>query len=515
MDDNASPMRSERYLAEYLDVTDIGFVYFDVRGVVRDCNTAIARLLHTTTDQLIGLRLGSMVRLGASLSFAFDDPAAARAFDGTRIYRGAVVGFVFPDEPRRWLAVDSYPIVSDGQLRGVVATLTDMTAARTSERMLRLMADVTRTIATSPSQDDALQSFVDRLASVGEFTIAWVTVESERGGVVAHRAGEVAYLDEVSFEAPPDAPIWRGPTLRAIGTQQPVAVDVVARDADLSPWHERAAYFGIESFVALPLSLGRQRGALTIAAKDKFAFDAVVLAELRALVAEVELLVAHSRTRAELERSLRGTVSAMVRLTEIRDPYTAGHQARVSSLSRRLAEQLGWGADDVDLVSSAAALHDVGKIAVPSEILGRPGALSALEFEAVARHAELGAEIVDEASLSSVYVDVARHHHERLDGSGYPDGLADGAISPYARVVAVADVVEAMVHHRPYRPAWSLADAREELRGGSGVLYDSAVAEACMSLIDEGFVFEASSDSGPSSSGLTAPAGTASEKRKP
>ncbi len=509
VDNDTSPMRSARYLTEYLDATHVGFGYFDTRGVVRDCNEAIADLLHTTTDQLLGLAVRALAGSDGAGPFTFDDPAVARTFDTSRVYRNVVVGFVFAEHPRRWLSVDSYPVVENGRVRGVVATFTDVTAQRTDERMLRLLAEVTRTVPVAPDEDAALQSVVDTLCAVGEFPVAWVSRATPEGAVVTHRAGVVDYLDGLSFEAPAHAPIWMGPTLRALREERPVGVDSVLHDPDFAPWRDRAMHFGIESFLALPLALGRRRATLTVAAHDKFAFPPPIEDELRALVAEIELLVAHTRTRAELEHSLRGTVSAMVRLTEIRDPYTAGHQARVSALSRRLAERLNWCAGDIDAVASAAALHDVGKIAIPSEILGRPGPLSALEFEAVARHAELGAEIVEEASLSPVFVDVARHHHERLDGSGYPDHLVDGAISPFARLVAVADVVEAMVHHRPYRPAWTLGDAREELRHGAGVRYDAEVVDACIALIDEGFTFALARPSGVPIRGLTSDSGTA------
>ncbi|MGC8498557.1 MAG: HD domain-containing phosphohydrolase [Acidimicrobiales bacterium] len=509
VDDGTSPMRSARYLTEYLGATHVGFAYFDERGVVRDCNEAIANLLHTTVDQLLGLSVRTITRVDIATPFTFDDPDVAQTFDASQVYRNVVVGFVFAEHPRCWLSIDSYPVIESGRVRGVVVTFTDVTARRTDERMLRLLAEVTRSIPVASDEEAALQSVVDALCTVGGFLVSWVSRATDSGAVVTQRAGLVDYLDGLVFEAPADDPIWSGPTLRALRGGTTIGVEAVQLDPEFAPWRERASRFGVESFLAVPLSLGHRRATLTVGAPDKFAFSTAIEDELRALVAEIELLVAHVRTRAELERSLRGTVGAMVRLIEIRDPYTAGHQARVSALSRQLAERLHWCSEDVDAVASAAALHDVGKIAIPSEILGRPGPLSALEFEAVARHAELGAEIVEEASLSPVFVDVARHHHERLDGSGYPDHLVDGAISPFARLVAVADVVEAMVHHRPYRPAWSLADAREELRRGSGVRYDPEVVDACIGLIDEGFTFASTPPSGVPIKGLTSDAGTA------
>lgn len=191
--------------------------------------------------------------------------------------------------------------------------------------------------------------------------------------------------------------------------------------------------------------------------------------------------------RASLdEPSVAGTVAALSYMTELRDPYTARHQTGVADLSEAIARRLGMTDNDVHLIREAGVLHDVGKIAVPLEILVRPGAVSDLEYLMLQNHALMGAAILSRAEVPSLIVDVAREHHERLDGSGYPHGLMASDLSSAVRVVTVADVTEAMLHHRPYRPALAVGIVEHELNAGSGVRYDTTVVEVALSLLADG-----------------------------
>ena len=184
-----------------------------------------------------------------------------------------------------------------------------------------------------------------------------------------------------------------------------------------------------------------------------------------------------------LERTMRGSVSIAAHMVEKRDPYTAGHQEGVARLAVDIAKNLGMPAEQIDLVRTAALLHDIGKIAVPAEILVKPGKLDQYEWLIIQRHPSVGAEILEDAELGGPIADIIRQHHERLDGSGYPDGLAEADICLEARIVAVADVAEAMLAHRPYRPARTLEQTTEELERGRSSLYDSRVVDACLPLL--------------------------------
>ena len=196
------------------------------------------------------------------------------------------------------------------------------------------------------------------------------------------------------------------------------------------------------------------------------------------------------RKAAQLRRTVEGTVLAMGHVVESRDPYTAGHERRVAELAEAIAAALGMDDEEVDGVRLAGLIHDIGKIAVPAEILSKPGRLSEVEFNLIKQHARAGYEIIAAVEFSQPVADMVLQHHERLDGSGYPEGLTEAQILPQAKILAVADVAEAMSSHRPYRPSLGMDAALEELRGGAGYKYDAGVVAACVKLVEEdGFRF--------------------------
>jgi putative nucleotidyltransferase with HDIG domain/PAS domain S-box-containing protein len=193
--------------------------------------------------------------------------------------------------------------------------------------------------------------------------------------------------------------------------------------------------------------------------------------------------VSHLEQHAhEVRRHVETLVAALARTTEFRDPYTADHQLKVAVLSRQIAQQLGLTEECIRSIEVGASLHDIGKIAVPAEILARPGPLSAFEFELVKTHCRVGFDILTGIDLPWLITDIVLHHHERLDGSGYPEALTGSAISIGALIVGVADVVDAMASHRPYRPSLGIEAAREELRRNRGRLYDPAVVDAALAV---------------------------------
>jgi PAS domain S-box-containing protein/putative nucleotidyltransferase with HDIG domain len=197
------------------------------------------------------------------------------------------------------------------------------------------------------------------------------------------------------------------------------------------------------------------------------------------------------QSAAQLHRSLGGAVAALGATTEMRDPYTAGHQRRVAELACAIAVELGWGEGRIEALRTAALLHDIGKIVVPAEILSKPGRLTEVEMALIRGHAAAGAQAVAGIDFEGAVVEMIRQHHERLDGSGYPAGLRDDEILPEARILAVADVVEAMISHRPYRPALPMVEVLTEVGSGAGIRYDADVCAACIGLLQEkGFAFD-------------------------
>ena len=196
-----------------------------------------------------------------------------------------------------------------------------------------------------------------------------------------------------------------------------------------------------------------------------------------------------------LERSLEGTFKAMAMTLELRDPYMAGHQHRVSGLAVALAQEMNLPWDQIEGLRLAGLIHDIGKIATPAEIMAKPRRLSKSEFQLVKDHPRVGYEMVKDIAFPWPVAHIILQHHERLDGSGYPEGLAGDAVLPEARILAVADVVEAVCSLRPYRPALGIEKALEEVRKGRGLRYDARVVDACIRLFREGrFSFKRESE---------------------
>ena len=203
----------------------------------------------------------------------------------------------------------------------------------------------------------------------------------------------------------------------------------------------------------------------------------------RELVAARE---AQFRITEQLKSSLEQTINAIALALEKRDPYTAGHQRNVALLSSAIATELNMDPAAIEGVRLGATIHDIGKIYVPAEILSRPGRISETELGLIKSHPEVGYDIIKGVEFPWPVAHMVRQHHERLDGSGYPMGLREPDIVLEARIIAVADVIEAMSSHRPYRPAVGLEAAAKEIEANKGTLYDPQVVDAAITLYRAG-----------------------------
>ncbi len=187
----------------------------------------------------------------------------------------------------------------------------------------------------------------------------------------------------------------------------------------------------------------------------------------------------------KLRRITGATIQAMAQTVEVRDPYTAGHQKRVADLARAIATRMGLSSDRVDGIRMAGTIHDIGKISVPAEILSKPGLLTPLEFSLIKTHSQVGYDILKDIEFPWDIATMVLQHHERLDGSGYPQGITGDRILLDAKILTVADVVEAMASHRPYRPSLGLDKALEEIGDKRGRFYDPDAVDACVGLFSE------------------------------
>jgi PAS domain S-box-containing protein len=211
-------------------------------------------------------------------------------------------------------------------------------------------------------------------------------------------------------------------------------------------------------------------------------------AELHCALADAAQTLSTVRKEAEqAQRDLtHAAVDAIALMVEARDPYTGGHQQRVGGIAAAIANRLGLDSFTVEGIKLAATIHDIGKVAVPAEILTRPGKLTPPEWEMLTTHPQVGHDIIDPINFPWPIADMILQHHERLDGSGYPSGLSGESISLGARIIAVADVVEAMSSHRPYRPGLGLDVALAELKRGRATEFDPHIVDVCLTLCQDG-----------------------------
>jgi len=191
------------------------------------------------------------------------------------------------------------------------------------------------------------------------------------------------------------------------------------------------------------------------------------------------------KTIAMLQMALEGAIQTLTIATEVRDPYTSGHQRRVADLAISIAQEMGLAENVVAGIRMAGLIHDIGKLAVPAEILSKPSKINDLEFQLVKTHPEVGYDILKNIDFPWPVADIVLQHHERMNGSGYPRKLKKPDIIIEARIINVADVVEAMASYRPYRPSLGIEKSLEQISKNRGILYDDEVVDACLRLFRE------------------------------
>lgn len=374
--------------------------------------------------------------------------------------------------------------------------------ARTT-RAFRTLSGSTHALICSTDEPTLLQCVCDVAVVDGGYRMAWVGYredDEERSVIPMAYSGVEAELFTRIQVSWGDGPTAQGCAGRAIREARTVVIRDVSSEASFGAWREVAEEYGYRSVAGLPLfdHDGEVLGALLIYSAEADAFDSDETQLLEELSGHLSYGIADHRSRekrAEAERSLlasyarlenmtQDVVGAMGRIVEARDPYTQGHQARVATLAAALATEMGLSEPDVLALQMAALVHDIGKLGVPSEILTKPGALSRPEFSLIKEHSDQGYEILDGIAFEGPVAEIVRQHHERVDGSGYPRGLKGDDILVTAKILAVADVVEAMASHRPYRPAVGLAEGIQELQERSRA-YDPEVVETCVRLYEE------------------------------
>jgi HD-GYP domain-containing protein (c-di-GMP phosphodiesterase class II) len=379
--------------------------------------------------------------------------------------------------------------LDDPAVRGVILMVRDVSERTYLTRALRTLAGGNQALVRSTDELGLLRAMCDTVVDAGGYPLAWVGYAEDDAARTVRPvagAGVLDYLQDLRISWADDK-YGQGPTGMAIRTGTVQVAHDLRKATGFSPWRERSKAYGFLTSLVLPLSKqGQIIGALSIYSDEVGTFSPQSIGLLQELADELTYGIARLRDAARLSRSLEATIGALATISEIRDPYTAGHQCRVGALSAALAVDLGLSNDVVSGIRVAGELHDIGKIAVPTEILSRPGKLTPAEMELVKCHPRCGFDIVRRIEFPWPVAEMVLQHHERLDGSGYPLGLRGDQVLQGSRILAVADTVEAMSNHRPYRPALGLEMALAEITAGAGLRYDPEVVAACVGLFQQG-----------------------------
>lgn len=386
-----------------------------------------------------------------------------------------------------------------------VATFRDFTEFNRIDRALKAITAVTAAIIHAVDEEELLQTVCQKIVEVGGYSLAWVgylRTDKQKVQPIAYAGINNAYLAKLNINLQ-DPKRGKGPTGMALRTGKPVVSKDFKKDDTFKPWLKDALRRGFKSSIDIPLMADKEAfGVLSIYASETGVFDKEeqkllldMANNLAYAIISLQIRLEGNQTAQKLEKSLEKmqrilmqAVTSLGTALDTKDPYTAGHQKKVVRLAVAIAEELGLSKDQIEGISVAGNLHDIGKINVPSEILSKPGKLSNLEFAMIKTHCQAGFEIIKEIEFPWPVAEVLLQHHERMDGSGYPRGLRGNELLLESRIMAVADVVEAMASHRPYRPALGINVALEEISNNRGILYDPDVVDACLRVFwEKGF----------------------------
>jgi len=408
-----------------------------------------------------------------------------------------------------------HPIKDEsGRVVELFGTVQDVTERKLAEEQVRrhlerieALREIDRAITSTLDLTEVLDTILEELERVIPYHSAGIFLFSE--GIARLTAGrgfpDMERVLQISF------PVEEDPlTCELLQGKHPlVLADAQADERFLA----RGGTEYVRSWIGVPLiASGRVVGFLAVDHREPGFYDKESAEMAQAFASQVTIAIENARLyeeaqrelaerkRAEeelrqsfekLRRALEGTVTTLVSVIEMRDPYTAGHQRRVTQLTCAIARDMGLPEEQIEGLRMAGLIHDIGKITIPAEILSNPGRLNDFQWGMIRAHPQIGYEILKTVEFPWPVAQIVLQHHERVDGSGYPQGLSDGDILMKARILAVADVVEAMASHRPYRPPRGLDKALEEISQNRGVLYDPEVVDVCLKLFTEKeFTFE-------------------------
>jgi PAS domain S-box-containing protein len=374
-----------------------------------------------------------------------------------------------------------------------------------TNRVLRTLSKGNRTLVHATSEEELLSSVCRVLVEEGGYPYVWI--------VCSDKEGRLSVSDECGHDSKQLAP-WleqllvscssKNPLELAMHSTEPLFIGLEQGYDYTELQRQLVADAGLSSLLLLPLLYKNERyGVVGIIAESSDVFDGQEMELLNEMAGDIAYGIWALRTNLaqeqgmeRIQQTMLQTIEAVSMTLEQRDPYTAGHQQRVMELAVAIARGMGIPEARVEGVRLGSLVHDIGKISVPSEILNRPGRLSEWEFGIIKSHPQMGYDILKGVEFDWPIAEMVLQHHERRDGSGYPCGLSGDKIALEARILGVADVVEAITSHRPYRPGLGIEFALQEIEKGRGTLYDMQVVDVCLGLFrQKGFAWSAASSS--------------------
>ncbi len=428
----------------------------------------------------------------------------ARSVKTGEVVESEEIDYLRGDGSHCWLEVHSGPIRNDqGQITGAIVSFFDVTkrkqALKRIEKLNSFLISIRKineALVRSKDEVALFREVCDSLIRIGFVRFAWIGLLEE--GVsdiksIAHAGFEDGFLSSVTLRWD-DVGYSASPAGISVNTGKPYILTDIAKDPMNEEWRKEALKREYKACVALPLKYDEKIiGIFVVFSGTKEAISEEEIGYLQEVATDISVGIKSLRLERNLQQSyektrkaLDGTVEAIAMTCELRDPYTAGHEKRVAQLACAIAKKMRLSENQIEGIRVTSYIHDIGKIEVPAEILSKPTRLTDIEFSLIKAHAQTGYKILKGVEFPWPVAQIVLQHQERLDGSGYPNGLKGKEIMLEARILAVADTVEAMSSHRPYRPALGLDMALKEITQKKGILYDPAVVDACVRLFKDG-----------------------------
>jgi len=494
-----------------LEAAPDGMVVVNQRGEIVLLNARAESQFGYSRDELLGQKVTTIIPKGFAERLIADGTRTAAEALAQEIGTGIELNGRRKDGSEFPIEIMLSPLESNEGIL-VTAAIRDITLKKESEHQLTAQNSALSAYAlvalalnrVHPSESLLLEAICEAITRESIYVLAWVGIAEEGPGKkirIAASAGKaIGYLDGLNLSWSGDEAWLKSPTSICIRTNTVQITDDTLASPAFALWRERARQFVIRSSVSIPLRVqDGWHGALVVYAATPHAFEAPAIDVLQSLAEQIVhavhaldqgfALQAGKIDLANLQRKLTEALSAMVApmvaAMEMRDPYTAGHESRVADIAVAIGKEMGWPEERLHGLYVAAQVHDIGKISIPAEILTKPTTLTPGELGLIHEHPETGYTILKNIPFAWPIAEIVRQHHERLDGSGYPLGLKGDAILPEARVLAVADFVEAMGSHRPYRPAAKLKIVLEQIEKEAGTKLDAEAVRICAALFRE------------------------------